>query len=533
VSEHKAISVNNLAIGLGVGFGVVAAFIFIVLSITQLGLGEHHEDSSGELRQERIKPVGQVVVEGEEVVVATPAPTVEPAPAIPKSGKEVYESVCMACHAQALLGSPRFGDKEDWGKRYEQGEATLLNHVLNGFGQMPAQGGQQLSDEEVNEGILYMLNAAGLGTTVETETETVVPAEKTPAVVAGKSGKEVYELRCKFCHETGIAGAPKYGDKASWEARIVKEEAVLYQSALNGLNAMPPRGGDSSLSDDEVKEAVQFMLKAVGVESEKEEISTTSPDSETTPAVPEVSSETTEPETSSSEASELDLAQGEQIYQTICTACHQHGIAGSPKLGDNDSWAPRLEKGMDALFTSALQGLGAMPPKGGNISLPDEDIKAAVAYMVSKVSGVAEEVATDKETAPAEEATDAEAATPAETTEVTPPSATETSESESAKSEEPAPDNTEASSSSDKQFDVAKGEEVYKGICFACHATGVAGSPILGNKDSWAPRLEKGMDALFTSVLQGLGAMPPKGGNMSLPDEDIKAAVTYMVSQAQ
>lgn len=528
MSQQKAVSINNLTLGLAVGFGAIAAFVVTVFFITQLGLIEHHEDSTEELRHERIKPVAEVRLEGEEEVATSADQTVEPAAVIPKSGKEVYDSVCMACHAQGILGSPLFGDKEDWGKRYEQGEDTLLNHVLNGFGQMPAQGGSQLSDDEVKGGMLYMLNAAGLVATVETP-ETV-PVEEPPVVVAGKSGKEVYELRCKLCHEAGIAGAPKYGDKASWEPRIVKDEVALYQSALNGLNAMPPRGGDSSLSDEEVKDAVRFILTAVGVEFQNEEVSTTSPDSEATPAVPEVPPETTEPETSP-DASELDLAQGEKIYNTVCTVCHQNGIIGSPKFGDKDSWAPRIEKGMEALFTSALQGLGAMPPKGGNPSLPDDDIKAAVAYMVSHVPGVTVEFATGKEAAPepAEEA-----APSAETIEeVSPASATETGESEPA-----APETTEAPVSTEPasnkmEFDIAKGEEVYKGICFACHMTGVAGSPKLGDKDSWAPRIEKGMEALFTSVLQGLGAMPPKGGNTSLPDEDVKAAVAYMVSQAQ
>jgi cytochrome c5 len=81
----------------------------------------------------------------------------------------------------------------------------------------------------------------------------------------------------------------------------------------------------------------------------------------------------------------LDLAKGEQVYNTLCFTCHVAGVAGAPKLGDKEAWAPRIAQGMDILFSHSLNGFNAMPPKGGNISLPDEDVKSAVAFMVSKV----------------------------------------------------------------------------------------------------------------------------------------------------
>ena len=76
-----------------------------------------------------------------------------------------------------------------------------------------------------------------------------------------------------------------------------------------------------------------------------------------------------------------DLAHGQQIYRQACAFCHDKGIAGAPKLGDAAAWAPRLAQGMDALYTSALRGKGAMPAKGGNPSLADADIKAAVDFI--------------------------------------------------------------------------------------------------------------------------------------------------------
>lgn len=79
----------------------------------------------------------------------------------------------------------------------------------------------------------------------------------------------------------------------------------------------------------------------------------------------------------------------------------------------------------------------------------------------------------------------------------------------------------------------ADGQATYNAACMVCHAAGVAGAPKLGDKAAWAPRVAKGIDTLYQNSLKGLNAMPPKGGNMSLSDADVKAAVDYMVSQVQ
>ena len=80
----------------------------------------------------------------------------------------------------------------------------------------------------------------------------------------------------------------------------------------------------------------------------------------------------------------LDLARGQQVYRQSCAVCHDKGVAGAPKTGDTASWSPRLAQGMDALYKTALQGKGAMPAKGGNPSLTDHDVKAAVDYMAAQ-----------------------------------------------------------------------------------------------------------------------------------------------------
>lgn len=78
-------------------------------------------------------------------------------------------------------------------------------------------------------------------------------------------------------------------------------------------------------------------------------------------------------------------ADGKAVYDATCVACHATGVANAPKLGDKAAWAPRVATGKDALVKSVVTGKGAMPPKAGNASLAEGDIKAAVEYMLSSV----------------------------------------------------------------------------------------------------------------------------------------------------
>ena len=77
-------------------------------------------------------------------------------------------------------------------------------------------------------------------------------------------------------------------------------------------------------------------------------------------------------------------ADGKKVYQAVCTVCHGAGIAGAPKTGDKAAWKARIAQGKTALYNSALKGKNAMPAKGGAMSTPDADIKAAVDYLISQ-----------------------------------------------------------------------------------------------------------------------------------------------------
>lgn len=107
------------------------------------------------------------------------------------------------------------------------------------------------------------------------EAPAAAPAEAAPAPEAAAAatdgaasgddvGKKVFGATCALCHASGLAGAPKPGDKADWGPRIAQGKDTLYKHALEGYNgnagAMPARGGNASLSDEDVKAAVDYMV---------------------------------------------------------------------------------------------------------------------------------------------------------------------------------------------------------------------------------------------------------------------------------
>ncbi len=78
----------------------------------------------------------------------------------------------------------------------------------------------------------------------------------------------------------------------------------------------------------------------------------------------------------------IEEKSGEVVYNEVCISCHLSGIAGAPKTNDKVAWAPRISKGNDTLYKNAINGIGLMPAKGGGASFSDNEIKAAVDYMI-------------------------------------------------------------------------------------------------------------------------------------------------------
>ena len=209
------------------------------------------------------------------------------------------------------------------------------------------------------------------------------------------------------------------------------------------------------------------------------------------------------------------LQAGNAVYAAVCAACHDSGAAGAPKLGDNGTWGARLAQGYDTLVKHAIEGIRAMPAKGGNPDLDDVEVARAVVFLANKSGASFKEPA-----APAPAA--APAAAPAEAAPATAPAAPPAATAPAA----PAPAAAPAVASAET------GKTLYNSACVACHGAGIAGAPKLGDKAAWTARIAQGNPTLYEHAIKGFqgkaGVMPPKGGSPA-PDADVKAAVDYMV----
>ena len=186
------------------------------------------------------------------------------AAAADRTGEQVVALACGKCHQTGAGGAPKIGDRAAWTPRVAKGLAYVTESALKGHGGMPARGGMaDLSDVEVKRAIEYMFNsgtgnAAAAPATAAAAAASAAPAAVAPAVSA-PDGKKVYDGVCAVCHAAGIAGAPKFGDKAVWAPRLKTGMETLYASAIKGKAAMPAKGGNAALSDAEVKAAVDYM----------------------------------------------------------------------------------------------------------------------------------------------------------------------------------------------------------------------------------------------------------------------------------
>lgn len=205
-----------------------------------------------------------------------------------------------------------------------------------------------------------------------------------------RNGKAVYENVCTSCHAAGLAGAPKFGDTATWAPRLSKGYSTLVASAIKGLNAMPAKGGAADLTDDEVARAVAFIGNAAGGKFTEPPVKVASAAAAATPAAPAsdaapAASAAAAPVTVAAAepaAAKPAAGKGKEIYDSVCMACHTAGLVGAPKFGDKAGWAPRISRGLNDLVASATKGKGAMPPKGG-FSGTDAEFRSAVEYMVN------------------------------------------------------------------------------------------------------------------------------------------------------
>ncbi|WP_019450410.1 c-type cytochrome [Cupriavidus sp. BIS7] len=267
---------------------VIAAFlipiIVIILLVNFVGHGTREGAGStqtAEAVNDRIKPVASLEIKDPN------------APRVFKTGEQVYQQVCAACHATGAAGAPKYSVAGDWAPRIGQGFDGLLHSVLNGKGAMPARAGttpDDLSDYELSRAVVYMADAGGAkfpepaapaaqGATAQaaasapesaapaapapaaTAAAPVAAAAAAPAAASADTGKKVYEQVCAACHAAGVAGAPKFGDKAAWAPRLKEGMDAVHNYALKGKGVMPPKGGYAG-PDADVLAAADYMANA-------------------------------------------------------------------------------------------------------------------------------------------------------------------------------------------------------------------------------------------------------------------------------
>ena len=169
-----------------------------------------------------------------------------------RSGQQVVEAVCAACHATGANGAPKIGDERAWKARASQGLTSLTQHAIQGIRRMPAHGGNAgVSDFELELAITYMVNQSG--------GHWATPIDKS-APVAERSGEQIVHAQCVKCHQAGIDGAPRIGDRSAWIPRLRQGLDALVRSATRGHGAMPARGGMADLSDPELRSAIVYMI---------------------------------------------------------------------------------------------------------------------------------------------------------------------------------------------------------------------------------------------------------------------------------
>lgn len=319
-----------------------------------------------------LAPIGKVEVKEQSIASAA------------RSGAEVYASTCGVCHDNGVAGAPKLDDKGTWETRLSDGFSALVASAINGKGGMPARGGNpDITDSEMELTVSHMIKEAGIelvaksasaASTTEAKPEMATKAEIAPEV------KKITEAEVTPAVEktTKVEVKPEVVEKIK-EVAVNAEEAIV--KSKEAVEVTTTETINEKL-DTVVEKAEEVVTQTKEVA--KEEV--TAKTETVTEKVEEVKAETTTTTASSAVvvAAVVDHSAGEAVYKSSCFACHDSGVAGSPKLGDKAAWSARIAAGAESMHQAAINGKGAMPAKGGNTSLSDTDVKAAADYMAAQ-----------------------------------------------------------------------------------------------------------------------------------------------------
>ena len=255
---------------------VILLLVKLVTAGDQVGAGS---DALGpEATQKRIAPVAKL-----DLVDAS-------GPKVFKTGEQVYKAVCAGCHDSGAAGAPKFADAAAWAGPNATGLQSMVASVIKGKGAMPAKGGNPaLDDFEIARAVVYMANSAGgkfaepaepkpaeaaaapAATPAAPVVAAAAPMAAAPAAPAAPAaaspatnavGEKLYKQACAACHVAGVAGAPKFADKAAWAPRIATGMDALVAAVVAGKGIMPAKGGAAGASEADLRAATQYMVDA-------------------------------------------------------------------------------------------------------------------------------------------------------------------------------------------------------------------------------------------------------------------------------
>ena len=335
-------------------------------------------------------------------------------PAAQKIGKNLFDTYCIQCHGSDAKGARGFPNLTDSDWLFGGTPEKIHETIVKGRTGVMASWGPKLGEERVKDVAHYVMSLSK-------------PAEQYDAVRAER-GKELFNgppAKCFTCHGDKGQGVRGFGPNLTddvwlwggtqkaiietitngrhnqmpaWEGFLDKDKIHLLTAYVWGLSH---KDGKAQKTDTENVLGSKAAAAAEAAAAEKKKA-----DAE---AAAKAASEAAAKETAASApaadkpaeaaagkpaeaAAPAAAADGKKVFDGLCFGCHgaNSAIPNTPRLTHKDEWAPRIKKGKETLFKHAIEGFqdkGMMPAKGGNTELSDDEVKAAVIYMVNESGG--------------------------------------------------------------------------------------------------------------------------------------------------
>ena len=331
-------------------------------------------------------------------------------PAAQKIGKNLFDTYCIQCHGSDAKGARGFPNLTDSDWLFGGTPEKIHETIVKGRTGVMDSWGPKLGEERVKDVAHYVMSLSK-------------PAEQYDAVRAER-GKELFNgppANCFACHGDkgqGIRGSGpnltddvwlwggtqkaiietitngRHNQMPAWEGFLDKDKIHLLTAYVWGLSH---KDGKAQKTDTENVLGAKAAAAAEAATAEKKkadaEAAAKAASESTTAASAPVADKPAEAASGKlAEAAPAAAADGKKVFDGLCFGCHgaNSAIPNTPRLTHKDEWAPRIKKGKETLFKHALEGFqdkGMMPAKGGNTELSDDEVKAAVIYMVNESGG--------------------------------------------------------------------------------------------------------------------------------------------------